>query len=224
MTTEQYQTGYEEGYQEGWNAAMDEGKAPQPAPGEPYEDTTPHLSVGDSSFESWFSSYCPANKGDKQRARDAYAAGMGDPLVVAAPQQEAQEPVAWLVPTLQTFKGAERVHFTRAPGCSMTDAELIDHMEGRVVWIAKTFSDSPGITDKFGVEHKPKPLYTAPQPAPAPLSEREAFERWQADVLGRSLDELAIGSDSRGDYDDVDVHNEWVAWQARAALAVQKGK
>lgn len=84
-----------------------------------------------------------------------------------APQQE---PVAWLVPTLQTFKGAERVHFTRAPGCTMTDAELIDHMEGRVVWIAKTFSDSPGVTDRFGVEHKPKPLYTAPQPAPAPLS------------------------------------------------------
>jgi hypothetical protein len=87
-------------------------------------------------------------------------------MLEVAPKQEAQEPIAWLVPMLQTFKGAERVHFTRAPGCTMTDAELIEHMEGRVVWIAKTFSDSPGITDKFGVEHKPKPLYTAPQPAP----------------------------------------------------------
>lgn len=38
----------------------------------------PQASVGDSNFESWFSTYDPANKGDKQRARDAYAAGMGE--------------------------------------------------------------------------------------------------------------------------------------------------
>lgn len=50
-----------------------------------YKDSTPELSVGESVFERWFSSYNPALKGDKQRARDAYAAGMGDPLVVAAP-------------------------------------------------------------------------------------------------------------------------------------------
>lgn len=54
---------------------------------EPYKDSTPHLSVGESSFESWFSAYNPANKGDKQRARDAYAAGMADPLVAAVPSQ-----------------------------------------------------------------------------------------------------------------------------------------
>ena len=70
--------------------------APKAAPGVPYQDSTPHLSVGDSSFESWYSSYCPAHKADKQRARDAYAAGMGDPLVRAAPQQEAQEPAFWM--------------------------------------------------------------------------------------------------------------------------------
>lgn len=53
-----------------------------------YKDSTPQLSVGESSFESWFESYNPANKGDKQRARDAYAAGMGDPLVTVTPAQE----------------------------------------------------------------------------------------------------------------------------------------
>lgn len=63
----------------------------QAAPAVPYKDGTPHLNVGDSSFESWYESYNPAHKSDKQRARDAYAAGMGDPLVVAAPQQEVQE-------------------------------------------------------------------------------------------------------------------------------------
>lgn len=44
-----------------------------------------HLSVGESSFESWYESYCPAHKSDKQRARDAYAAGMEDPLVKPTP-------------------------------------------------------------------------------------------------------------------------------------------
>ena len=55
---------------------------------QPYSDSTAELSVGDSSFESWFSEYSPANKGTKQQMRDAYAAGMGDPLVVAAGAQQ----------------------------------------------------------------------------------------------------------------------------------------
>lgn len=50
-----------------------------------YKDSTPELHIGDSAFESWYSTYSPAHKSDKQRARDAYAAGMGDPLVTAAP-------------------------------------------------------------------------------------------------------------------------------------------
>ena len=50
-----------------------------------YKDSTPELHIGDSAFESWYSSYSPAHKSDKQRAGDAYAAGMGDPLVMAAP-------------------------------------------------------------------------------------------------------------------------------------------
>jgi len=49
------------------------------------KDSTPELHIGDSAFESWYSSYNPTHKGDKQRARDAYAAGMGDSLVMAAP-------------------------------------------------------------------------------------------------------------------------------------------
>ncbi len=46
----------------------------------------PELHIGDSAFESWYSTYSPAHKSDKQRARDAYAAGMGDPMVTAAPE------------------------------------------------------------------------------------------------------------------------------------------
>ena len=60
-----------------------------------YKDSTPNLHVGDSAFESWFSEYHITNDmiKPKQVARDAYAAGMGDPLVApAAPT--AQEPVS----------------------------------------------------------------------------------------------------------------------------------
>jgi hypothetical protein len=65
--------------------------AEQPAPVQAaYKDSTPHLSVGESSFESWYDQYllsAPVHQENKQRLRDAYAAGMGDPLVVAAPAQ-----------------------------------------------------------------------------------------------------------------------------------------
>lgn len=62
---------------------------PQPARAVPpykYKDSTPQLHVSDSAFEDWYQAYCvnqPTNP--KQIARDAYAAGMGDPLVCEAP-------------------------------------------------------------------------------------------------------------------------------------------
>ena len=59
---------------------------------QPYSDSTAELSVGDSSFESWYASYVKeGTKGLKHHCRDAYAAGMGDPLVVAAGSQPAPE-------------------------------------------------------------------------------------------------------------------------------------
>lgn len=53
------------------------------------ESLKAQLHVGDSTFESWYSSYNPTHKGDKQRARDAYAAGMGDSLVMAGTARQA---------------------------------------------------------------------------------------------------------------------------------------
>lgn len=57
-----------------------------------YVDSTPHLHVGNSAFEDWYQQHPKACVGDKQLARDAYAAGMGDPLVMArdAAQQQAE--------------------------------------------------------------------------------------------------------------------------------------
>ena len=52
--------------------------------------------VGDSQFESWFSTYDMANKGTKQQMRDAYAEGMSDwtdspqPLKAARPLSDEQ--------------------------------------------------------------------------------------------------------------------------------------
>ena len=55
-----------------------------PQPQATYSDSTPLLHVGNSSFEDWFQERDRAGKSDKQLAREAYAAGMGDPLVTYA--------------------------------------------------------------------------------------------------------------------------------------------
>ena len=65
------------------------------------------------------------------------------------------------------------------------------------------------------------PLYTAPQPAPAPLSEREAFEAW---IKKDGGDLGTFGTPPNMHYRNSAVNNAWVAWKARAALAAQGGK
>jgi hypothetical protein len=72
-----------------------------------YSNSTPRLHIGDSAFEDWYQNYLPNSVGHKQIARDAYAAGMGDPLVTAAPgaaiaarEQEAPSDDEQLVATL----------------------------------------------------------------------------------------------------------------------------
>ena len=74
------------------------------------------------------------------------------------------KPEAYLVPTLLDFKGALKVGFSRADGCTMTDDELKDMIGGTVVWHAEIFSDGDGVTDKHGVTHYPVPLYRAKVP------------------------------------------------------------
>lgn len=61
-----------------------------------YTDSTPLLNVGDSAFESWYGQYplMPVEYGVKQKMRDAYAAGMGDPLVASTMGKVDVEPVA----------------------------------------------------------------------------------------------------------------------------------
>ena len=64
----------------------------QPAQaGRAHKDRTPELHVGDSAFESWYSTYNPAHKSDKQRASDAFAAG----VEWEANRRRAETPFAW---------------------------------------------------------------------------------------------------------------------------------
>ena len=72
------------------------------------------LSVGDSLFESWYASYVKEGaKGLKQHCRDAYAAGMGDPLV--APVQ-AQERKGLFIDMIAEHEGlAEEIAWKRKP-------------------------------------------------------------------------------------------------------------
>ena len=54
-----------------------------------YKDSTPKLNVMHSAFEHWFQAQPFATQSYiKQIARDAYAAGMGDPLVTYADNPE----------------------------------------------------------------------------------------------------------------------------------------
>lgn len=53
------------------------------------------LHVGESSFEGWFARHPKATCGDKQLARDAYAAGMSDPLVTQSPDNHVRVEDAW---------------------------------------------------------------------------------------------------------------------------------
>ena len=57
--------------------------------------------VGDSRFESWFAEYSPANKSDKQRARDAYAAGMAEPQPEREPLSRERKRAMWIDATIE---------------------------------------------------------------------------------------------------------------------------
>ena len=128
-----------------------------PAPaGATYKDSTPQLNVGDSAFESWYATYNPAHKADKQRARDAYAAGMGDPLVIAAPTAQ---------PAPATQQAVEPVYAFRRKGL----ADFCTCDEARY----EELSNKPHLFET-------RIFYTAPQPvAREPLTDEQREAIWQ---------------------------------------------
>lgn len=111
-----------------------------------------------------------------------------NPKQLAAPQQEAQEPV-------MVYRGR----------CTIDCGEH-GHHDMEMLRMIPSGSK----------------LYTAPQPAPAPLSERDAFERdWEKRHAPVPIN---IRTHDDGRYGDSSIQDAWESWQARAALAAQWGK
>jgi len=134
-----------------------------------YKDSTPELHIGDSAFESWYSSYSPAHKSDKQRAGDAYAAGMGDPLVMAAPAAVAvPDEIDRLRAALVYVAFA--LHGTR----QYMLAEGVTLIDGDTVRVSR---------DGWTVEASSNPL-RQPEPQPSPAVQGDALDaeryRWLA--------------------------------------------
>lgn len=115
---------------EGLRAAL--SQTMQPQAGAVYVDSAPHLHIGDSAFEDWYQNYLPNSVGHKQIARDAYAAGMGDPLVVVAPAAGEQAARNWIhgeaidyleVPDVQDESGIN-AHYSRDLVLQCIDAAI----------------------------------------------------------------------------------------------------
>lgn len=116
---------------------------------------------------------------------------MMEEALEAAPQQEAQEPYAYAV------------YFPDQPKVELVHDldELIDDLTNRTHVVTK--------------------LYTAPQPAPAPLSEQDERRAFEQDFM-RSLPGENIKK-KFGHYEDPRTRHRWDGWKARAALAAQGG-
>ena len=75
--------------------------------------------------------------------------GALDPLLsVENSPPGAREVAAWYVPHLLEFGG-------RRTSCP---SDLVPQLDGTVAWGVELHSDGDTVTDKFGVEHKPRPL------------------------------------------------------------------
>ena len=139
------------------------------------------LRIGDSAFESWYSSYSPAHKSDKQRARDAYAAGMGDPLVTAAPAAV----------TGPVVNRATVIEWLDANGIEVTDRQ----MDGLFHFAAPTTQPAPqqGVSAAGGDSFLLLPTRPAPDaPANTAGLSWNAYSGAQMLAYGRACSDAAL--------------------------------
>lgn len=141
------------------------------------EAVAPIRLVGDSRFEGWFSQYSAAGKGDKQRARDAYSAGMNDSTAAVA-QDAAKDD--WLDDTirklftcsedhdlsnLQIERGilAEQTALLSAPHPRASDAQPVYQARARGVEVAWADVNHNGFLVALAMRSmEARILYTAP--------------------------------------------------------------
>jgi hypothetical protein len=86
-----------------------------------------------------------------------------DGALAAQPAERRGEakPVAWWTPRIVSFNGVR----TNAP------KDVQEQVEGTVAWHAEVIGDSPAVTDRYGVTHRPMPLYLHPA-APVGVPDR----------------------------------------------------
>ena len=120
------------------------------------------------------------------------------------PQQEAQEPCGWTT------------GITWRPNTRLQSEQVIK--------ITRDAQPNYGYTT---------PIYTAPQPAPAPLSERDAFEAAWEKLHGKrpvlwshmfAEQKMETPPHSEGKYFARSEQAAWELWQDRAAIAARGGK
>ena len=142
----------------------------------------------------------------------------------AAPQQEAQEP--------------GEINKLRAEALRLSEILLAISSEGSSPEPEELWADDYEPSDGDVYVHRAglvlAMLATAPQPAPAPLSdEREAFESTWENLYGKKPvlwdtafkeAKMDVPAHSAGKYFYRDAQAAWKAWQARAALAARGGQ
>lgn len=214
-------------------APAEQQAAPKAAPGKP----------SDAEIDEFIDLHCWDANGRRSIVRHAIARWGAAPTTRPAPQQEAQEPVA--VPRFNCWSTNEGDSWFDHPAdsqaiydCLGDDAKVGDEYELTAGWKSVTaryrITEVVGDGEEYEVECISHPqANTAPQPAPAPLSEREAFESTWENLYGNKpvlLDtafkeaKMDVPAHSAGKYFHRDAQAAWKAWQGRAALAAQGGK
>ena len=155
---------------------------------------------------------------------------------VAAPQQEAQEPAFWMNEKGHTWSHSDWKQFPKhrakypiplyphfpAPQPAPAELERLRERIGRMgLDVDRAMRGHVNEQSPLGTQRLAA-IAALAKPAPAPLSEREAFERdWEkrhapVPINGRTHDD--------GRYGDSSIQDAWESWQARAALAAQGGQ
>ena len=217
--------------------ALAAGQAPKAAPGE--QNTVPAEWLEQAYREGWAACRDAEITGEEEEDW-AFGNSTANSRMIdaqqAAPQQEAQEPShRETVDVVGVRSNGEHVNLEKIA--------MPPRMKAREIAIEQfgSFKDDDGSDAEmcFGaLEYFLEWLIQqgwskAPQPAPAPLSEREAFEvAWEKlhgkrPVLWSHMfaeHKMETPSHSEGKYFARDEQAAWKLWQAKAALAAQGGK
>ena len=189
----------------------------QPAP----QQEAPLMPKGESAaskLRAMAANYPEGHLWDKLDAQACAQGAMEIEALRAAPQQEPASPIriGWGRDYQDSGKPVD------ASAAPVPDFAAILQQEAQepVAWLNPWRADQV-TTDYDAYGERGIPLYTSPNPAPAPLSERDAFEAW---IKKDGGDLSTFGTPPNMHYRNSAVNNAWVAWKARAVLAAQGGK